>query len=324
MLSRVADNVYWLARYVERAENLARLVEVNASLMLDLPRELAPGWQSLITITGSQARFEELGRRPTEREVIGFLLADPDNQGSLLSSLAQARELARTLRESLPREVWEHLNGLALYVNERAAEAVDKRMRHGFLRHVILAIQSLTGMLEGIVSEGPTLWFMALGRNIERADMTSRIVDVRALGMLPVRDTAMAPFANIQWMSVLRSLSAYQMYRIKTGQRVYPAGVVSYLLADADFPRACVCCLRRAGDVLARLPHSDSIVASVQQLSQEIAATPFAQLDSTAMHDYIDRLQLSLAAMHDAITLAYFRAGQMPRRETAGESRSQA
>ncbi|MCX7037210.1 MAG: alpha-E domain-containing protein [Proteobacteria bacterium] len=324
MLSRVADNVYWLARYVERAENLARLVEVNASLMLDLPRELAPGWQSLITITGSQERFDELGKSTSERDIIRFLLAEPDNQGSMVSALAQARELARTLREILPREVWEHLNGLALYVNERANDAVDKRTRHGFLRYVILATQSLTGMLEGIVSEGPALWFMALGRNIERADMTSRIVDVRALGMLPAQGSAMGPFATIQWMSVLRSLSGYQMYRIKTGQRVYPAGVVSYLLADTDFPRACVCCLRRAQEVLLRLPNSQSLVSRVQQLRDGIAATSFELLDGDAVHQYIDQLQLSLAAIHDDIRQTYFLAGLAAVHPGAGESQSQA
>jgi hypothetical protein len=289
-----------------------------------LPRELAPGWQSLITITGSQERFDELGKSTSERDVIRFLLAEPDNQGSMVASLAQARELARTLREILPREVWEHLNGLALYVNERAADAVDKRTRHGFLRYVILAIQSLTGMLEGIVSEGPALWFMALGRNIERADMTSRIIDVRALGMLPAQGSVMGPFATIQWMSVLRSLSGYQMYRIKTGQRVYPAGVVSYLLADSDFPRACVCCLRRAQDVLARLPNSAGVVQRVQQLRESIAATSFASLDSDAMHAYIDSLQLSLAQMHNDIRKTYFLAGLGPFKPADGESQSQA
>ena len=324
MLSRVADNVYWLARYVERAENLARLVEVNASLMLDLPRELAPGWQSLITITGSQERFDELGKSTSERDIIQFLLAEPDNQGSMVCALAQARELARTLREILPREVWEHLNGLALYVNERAGNAVDKRTRHGFLRYVILAIQSLTGMLEGIVSEGPALWFMALGRNIERADMTSRIVDVRALGMLPAKGSEMGPFATIQWMSVLRSLSGYQMYRIKTGQRVYPAGVVSYLLADTDFPRACVCCLRRAQEVLLRLPNSQGLVARVQRLRDGIAATSFESLDGDAIHQYIDQLQLSLADMHDDIRQTYFLAGLVAVHPAGGESQSQA
>src|SRR5215467_11722441 len=110
MLARVVENIYWLARYLERAENTARLVSVNTNLLLDLPAGYAPGWLPLIDITGSRQLFDAQGRGPEERNVVQFLIASLDHPGSIHSSLRAARENARTLREVLPKEAWEHLN----------------------------------------------------------------------------------------------------------------------------------------------------------------------------------------------------------------------
>ncbi len=306
MLSRVADNLYWLARYLERVENLARLVDVNASLMLDLPSNLSPGWQPLITITGSEERFAERSRDTSERAVVRFLVADDKNPGSMLSSLATAREIARTVRDILPREVWEHINGLHLYVAEHAAEAISKRTRYAFLNHVVLGTQTFTGMLEGIVNDGAAQSFMELGRNLERADMTSRIVDVRAVSLMPNVGTALRPFANIQWMSVLRSLSGYHMYRLKMRERVHPMGVVRFLLADEDFPRACACCLQRMEAVLHDLPNSETLARRVARVRGALAGALSRELSSEELHGFIDRLQLALARINDGVAGTYF------------------
>jgi uncharacterized alpha-E superfamily protein len=132
-------------------------------------------------------------------------------------------------------------------------------------------------------------------------------VDVRAVGMLPVHGSPLRPFATIQWMSVLRSLSGYHMYRLKTRQRVYPAGVVSFLLADEDFPRACVCSLRRAEEVLARLPNSESLLRRLGRVRRAIQHTRFETLDPIALHGFIDRLQRALARTNDDVARTYFR-----------------
>lgn len=324
MLSRVADNLYWLARYLERAENLARLVDVNSNLLLDLPRDMAPGWQPLILITGSDKKFAERARDVSERAVIRFVVADDENPGSMVSSLAGAREIARTVRDFLPREAWEHINQQYHYVIEHAGEANSKRTRHAFLEHVILGTHTFTGMLEGIVNEGATLSFMALGRNIERADMTSRIVDVRAVDMLPATGGRMRPFASIQWMSVLRSLSGYHMYRLKMRERVHPNGVVRFLLADDDFPRACVCCLRRMEAVLRTLPNSDLLQRRVARVQRALVSQLERKLSQDELHSFIDRLQLALARINDELARTYFLGdiGQ-PRAAPASQSQSQ-
>ena len=132
MLARVAENVYWLARYLERAENTARLISVNANLLLDLPPEYRPGWLPLIDITGSRVLFDARDKRAEEREIVQFLIADLDNPGSMLSSLHSARENARTLRDVLPTEVWEHLNEFFMEFTERLPAALSKRTRFQF------------------------------------------------------------------------------------------------------------------------------------------------------------------------------------------------
>lgn len=307
MLSRVADNLYWLASYLERTENLARLVDVNAALMLDLPQRLRPGWQSLVSINGNEEIYAAHARDFSEKSVVSFVVAAAHNPGSMLSSIAHAREIARTVRDILPREVWEHINDLYLYVAEHATEAAAKRTRYAFLRHVTNSAQTLTGMFEGIFNEGDALSFLTLGRNIERADMTSRIVDVRAAAMMTaVSAGELLPFETVLWMSVLRSLSGYQMYRLKTRERVHGPGVVRFLLAEEHFPRACVCCLRRIEEVLHQLPNSAALVRRVARMRRAVSHARFEALEQAGLHEFIDRLQLSLARTNDELARIYF------------------
>jgi uncharacterized alpha-E superfamily protein len=307
MLSRLADNLYWMARYLERTENLARLVDVSASLMLDLPQRLSPGWQPLIKITGNESQYAQVARDYSEKSVVHYIVADEKNHGSMLTSIARAREIARTARDVLPREVWERINDLYLYVAEHAAEASAKRTRYSFLGRVTTTTQTLTGMFEGIFNEGNALSFITLGRNIERADMTSRIVDVRASAMMAGPSAIeLGPFETVLWMSVLSSLSGYQMYRVKTRERVHGPGVVRFLLADDQFPRACVCCLRRVEEVLHRLPNSGPLLRRVARMRRAIHHTQFDALEQGYLHEFIDRLQVSLARTNDELARIYF------------------
>jgi uncharacterized alpha-E superfamily protein len=307
MLSRVADNLYWMARYLERTENLARLVDVSAGLMLDLPQRLRPGWQPLVKITGNDSLYAEHERDYSEKSAVKFIVASEKNPGSMITSIARAREIARTVRDILPREVWEQINELYLYVGEHAAEAAARRTRSGFLGRVITSTHALTGMFEGIFNEGDALSFLTLGRNIERADMTSRIVDVRAAAMMNGPSAAeLGAFETVLWMGVLRSLSGYQMYRLKTRERVYGAGVVRFLLADEQFPRACVCCLRRAEEVLHRLPNSEPLLRRVSRMRRAVHHTRFEALEQGELHEFIDRLQVSLARTNDELARIYF------------------
>jgi uncharacterized alpha-E superfamily protein len=314
MLARVVENVYWLARYLERAENTARLVSVNTNLLLDLPSGYAPGWLPLIDISGSRQLFDEKHPRSDERDIVHFLIANLDNPGSIHSSLKAARENARTLREALPNEAWEVLNQSFLEFSNDLPNGLNKRTRFDFLKRVVLSVQTLMGMLEGTMNRNDAYTFLMIGRNLERADMTSRIVDVRSAQLLPADTPELRPFDTIQWMSVLKSLSGHQMYRLKVRARVRRADVLEFLLRDDQFPRACLFCLDQIESCLRSLPRNEGVLEALAGVRTFLRKVQLAQLDQPGLHELIDHLQLHLSNLHDAIATIYFpaRAGTRP------------
>ena len=311
MLSRVAENLYWLARYVERAENTARLVNVNDFLLLDLPRGTTPGWAPLIAITGSWPRYQELYPRFDERSVVRFLVGDPRNPASIVSCLQRAREACRTVRDILPREMWELLTQLLLHVREDLAAGLTKGRRHGYLRRVIEGSELITGKIVSTMLFDEAYHFLAMGRNIERADMTTRIIDVRTGNLLPREPTELRPFETIQWVSVLKSLSAYQMYRRKMQAQVQRSEVLRFLFLDRQFPRAFVRCLDAIGESLAALKRPSDIVERLREFIAKVEATPVAELGREELHAFVDALQLQLIELHGGIAATYFLPPQM-------------
>src|SRR5579862_1263062 len=311
MLSRVAENLYWLSRYLERAENMARLVNVNANLLLDLPPEYRPGWLALIDITGSRELFDAREKRGEERDVVHFLIADLDNPGSILSSVSFARENARTLRDVLPNEVWEHMNELFMEIKEKLPAALSKRSRFHFLQRIIRGMQTLTGELEGTMSRNDAFTLLMLGRNLERADMTSRIIDVRSAQHLPADAPGFQPFETIQWLNLLKSLSGYQMYRLSQRTRVSRSAVLEFVLRDLQFPRACLFCLKEVEQFLRALPRSAGVLGSVEAARSFLNIVSLATLDQRGLHELIDRLQVHFIVVHEGIAETYFppRAG---------------
>jgi uncharacterized alpha-E superfamily protein len=319
VLSRVAENVYWLARYLERAENTARLVNVNANLLLDLPPEYRPGWLALIDITGSRELFDQREKRVEEREIVNFLIADLDNPGSILASVRAARENARTLRDVLPNELWEHMNELFMGIKEELPAALGKRTRFGFLQRIIRAMQALTGELEGTMSRNDAYILLMLGRNLERADMTSRIIDVRSAHTLPANAPGFQPFDTIQWLNLLKSLSGYQMYRLSQRTRVSRSAVLEFVLRDRYFPRACLFCLKEVDQSLRALPRSASVLGVLEGACRFLANSSLATLDQSGLHELIDRLQLHIIVVHEGIARTYF----PPRAGGGGQSQMQ-
>lgn len=319
MLSRVAENVYWLARYLERAENMARLVNVNASLLLDLPPKYRPGWSALIDITGSRERFDARGKRAEERDVVHFLVADLDNPGSIFSSVSAARENARTLRDVLPNEVLEHMNELFMEIKEKLPSALSKRSRFHFLQGIIRGMQALTGEFDGAMSRNDAFTLLMLGRNLERADMTSRIIDVRSAQPLPADAPGFQPFETIQWLNLLKSLSGYQMYRLRERTRVSRSAVLDFVLRDLQFPRACLFCLKEVERFLEALPRSAGVLSSLQAACSFLDDVTLASLDQAGLHEFIDRLQVHIIVVHGGIAQTYF----PPPAGSGGESQVQ-
>lgn len=308
MLSRVAENLYWMARHIERAEDSARLVSVNSHLLLDLPHHTALGWSTLIDITGSDDIFDAHFDRRNEQNVLLFLCAARDNPGSILSSLANARENLRTTRDVVSREIWEQMNELYFDVRNHCEAGLTPRRRDGFLKRVIRGCQTMTGLIEGTLSRGSARSFMELGRNLERADMTTRILDVRSGNLLPKDPEELRPFENLQWMSVLKSLTGYQMYRQQVRLRVRGPDVLRFLLQDQHFPRAVARSLETLSGELQALPRHDRALATAAGVRADVLEADIQVLARSPddLHAFVDELQVGFNTLHNAIAASYF------------------
>jgi uncharacterized alpha-E superfamily protein len=308
MLSRVAEQLYWIGRHLERAEDTVRVVEVNGHLLLDLPRGIAPGWRPLVAITGGEKLFEDNHDEYSERNVVRFLIGDPANPSSMISALANARENARTVRDYLPRDAWQLINELYLFARGNIASGLGKRSRTGFLQRITRDANALVGLTLGSMNHDAGLSFLALGRMVERADMTTRIIDVRSASLLPEMQGASRTFENIQWISVLKSLTAYQMYRRKMQVRVRRQDALRFLLADDEFPRSVYFCVNQVAGELSRLPRGEGVLLPIGRLLRTISGAPLAELvdDQSRLNTFIDELQKELAEVHVAIRRTYF------------------
>src|SRR5262245_33454074 len=250
MLSRVAESIYWMSRYTERAENVARFIEVNLQLMLDAPSSGSgqrPGgsgqqWEPLVATTGDHEPFAKRYGVPNQKNVLHFLTFDSENPNSILSCLRGARENARTVREIISSEMWLQLNKFYLMVTEAAGTDAGVAAPHEFYNAVKLASNLFSGITEATMTHGEAWHFTSLGQKLERADKTSRILDVKYFILLRSVEDIGTPFDDMQWAAVLRSASAFEMFRKRQG-RLSPRGVVEFLLLDREFPRAIHYCL---------------------------------------------------------------------------------
>lgn len=310
MLSRVADNLYWIGRYLQRAENTARLINVNANLLMDLPRRMTLGWGPLIEIVGADATFRSHYEEATEENVVRFLIADPRNPGSIQSSLYHAREILRTVRDTMPSDTWERLNDMYYYVQERGALSVSRVPRQALLSEIVDGTLLIFSVLASSMGRDVGFQFLRIGTNLEQADMTTRILDVRStrLGREP-SGPDLTPFENIVWMSVLRSLTAYQMYRRTMKTRVNGPGVLRYLLQNRQFPRSVMFCLSRIASTLPALPQNRKIERAIERTR---ALARDANIDALLKSDLgvprlMDEIQIGLGELHEALDAAYFK-----------------
>lgn len=314
MLSRVAANIYWLARYLERVEDTARLISVNSNLLLDFPGTTRLGWASLVTITGSEELFDKLYEKHDEASVLSFLCGDRRYGGSILSSLACARENLRTTRDIMPREIWEEVNQLYLDTDKQVQSGITSRNRDAFLKRVIRSCQTVTGLIEGSLSDTQVHTFLLLGRHLERADMTTRIIDVRSANLLPRSPEELTPFENLQWMSVLKSLTGYQMYRQQVRLRVKGPDVLRFLLQDKSFPRAVACSLKKLSQALSQLPRHRKTQRLLEDLVKLLVSADVESLagEPEQLHLFVDELQIGFNQVHDVIAENYFGVTPLP------------
>jgi uncharacterized alpha-E superfamily protein len=324
MLSRVADSVHWMARYLERAENVARFIDVNWNLTLDLGEELAGHWEPLVSTTGDREAFFKRYDEASRDNVMRFLALDPENPNSIVSCLAHARENARVAREVISADMWEELNRFYLWVQDavRAGTTND----YEFFAQVKRASHQLLGATEATMSHGEAWHFARLGWLLERADKTSRILDVKYFILLPDVSDIGTPLDLVQWSALLKSASALEMYRREHG-RIVPARVVEYLVLDRDFPRSIRFSLIRAERSVRAITGAAEEGTFRNRAEQELGRLR-SQLDYTStedilqvgLHEFIDGLQASLNRIGEAIFQTFFLVHDLP---SSSQSQSQ-
>lgn len=300
-----------MSRYVERAENVARFLEVNFQLMLDSPPGEDQQWQPLVNTTGDHEDFAERYKLPSQEKVIRFLTVDGQNPNSILSCLRSARENARTVREIISSEMWLHLNKFFLLVNSAAADSACVESPENLLDEVRMASHLFNGVMDATMTHGEAWHFAKLGQLLERADKTSRILDVKYFILLRSAADVGTPFDDIQWAAVLRSASAFEMYRKKLG-RISPRGVVEFLLLDREFPRAILFCMLTARDSLHAISGTPlgsfrySCEKLLGQLCSDLAFASVDEIIKMGLHEYLDDLQTRLNQVGQGIYDAFF------------------
>ncbi|MGB1746058.1 MAG: alpha-E domain-containing protein [Pseudohongiellaceae bacterium] len=311
LLSRVAERVYWQARYLERAENMARLLHVFSALQLDLPKGTKLGWQSLIQITGHDTYFSTKYKQENERNVVKFLLSEK-NGISLVDMLVSARENARTTREIMPTEAFELINDLYHFARDHAEKGLHRAERNNILEQIVSRAQQIGGLLAGSMSRDEAYSFVRLGRSLERADMTTRIIDVDAQKLMPQLEVegaepeAREPYDNILWMNVLRSSSAYQMYRQHVQERVNGADVAKFLLQNEQFPRSAAHNLTTLTKVLAKLPNSGKVTWQVNKTRRLVRNADLQGLMQRGLLEHLDQVQQEIGKVHYKIADTWF------------------
>ena len=307
MLSKVAERVYWTARYLERVENTARLIRVYDNLLFDLPRSVNFGWYNLVSLNSADMQFEERYKIRDERNVVKFLLGDESYSSSVVSSLKAVRENVRTTRDVIPEETWELTNELSLYVQGNIQQGINRSKRHEFLDGVVKGCQQILGLLYGTMPQDAAWEFLRLGRNLERADMTTRILDAGVAAVIQLADDDSALNSRqIIWGNVLRSLGADQSYRRTTRQAVHGDAVVYYLLEDRAFPRTIAHCFNAIIDSSGRLPHSKPVVLHLFEMQSNLFDDVDYDMLNENLRDYLNNLQLELADIHLRISDAWF------------------
>lgn len=312
LLSRYAESLYWAGRYLERAEATARMITVHTELFLDLPRAAGVGWSPLLAVAGCSDEF--LGRHagPDEEDVVAYLAGDVKNLGSIVASVAQARSNLRVARVLLPNPCWEIVNELHGRVCAGAAQATHRRTRLAWMNLVIGECQRLTGALAGTMCDDEAYAFLQLGRFLERADMTTRVLDVQA-GILVGQVGAGAVddgggYADVTWVSVLKSLSAHQMFRRSVGTGPSGPAALRFLLQDPRFPRSVEYCLSSAARALPRLPRAAIPLAACAAVRRQLVGLEIPDgITPVALHELVDRLQLGIGALNDALSGTFFR-----------------
>jgi len=314
MLSRVADSLYWMSRYAERAENIARILDVNLQLMLDLPKldpeEQKALWEPVLRSTGDHEDFYKHCKETTSENVIDFLTLNPKNSNSILNCITTARENARHVREQISLEMWEEINRTYLWMKSQTLKKIQRQGPYEFFTAVKNASHLFQGITDGTMTHGEDWDFIQVGKYLERADMTTRILDANDEIFIK-QPAATQTSGTLHWSAILRSCSSHDAYRKFYVAQVEPDKVVEFLILNEFFPRSIRFCAQALNDALRRI--SGCKEEHFTNLAEKLAGRVVAELNYSAlediktvgMHEYMDELQVKLNAIGEAIFQTY-------------------
>ena len=333
MLSRIAESLYWMARHLERADNTARVLDINVVHRLAAEEGLTEEgqWLPLLAILGADDRYAETypdGRVSVPR-VIQLLTQAEGNPGSILNCLRLARENARAARDRISTPVWETIDALCRTAEERLKATLPPWQAAEFHAFVHREVATVYGLAQGTMMRGEAHSFTRFGALQERADMTARILDVRYHLLLPDLTLVGSPLDFYQWGALLKSLSGFDAYRRKYHTGIRPIDVVEFVLLDADFPRSLRYCVDGLDRALERIGpvRGAAVTDRMAALRAHLDGTsPRAVLDQ-GLHDYLDDFLALLADLTVALQADYFeahmgeaQAGDVPIATTTGKA----
>jgi uncharacterized alpha-E superfamily protein len=329
LLSRYAESTFWMARYVERAENLARILDVNETFSRDAQGN--QNWLSIVQLYSDEAAFLHRYPHAAAESVLRFYVSDPDNPTSIVSSIRSARENARTLRPLISTEMWTQLNKFQNRLAElREAELAPGRLT-GLFAEIKEACQAHTGVTEGTFYRDQAWYFYQLGRYIERADQTTRLLDMKYHLLLPNAAEDVGSAVDVsQWNALLRSAAGYHAYRRQHPRGVTPGRVAGFLLLNRQFPRSAYLCVREIGALLNDLRSryglrgGDDAAEELDRLGAVLGTLTITDILAQGLHEFLDLLQQQLIAVTRELSIAFF--GQQRRgsqSQSQGQSQSQ-
>lgn len=315
MLSRVADAMLWMSRYIERAEHAARVVDVNINLLLDLGvpsgESASAYWEPLVGVPAERDLFYSLYEEANERSVPEFLTFNVQNPNSILATITLARENARGVRESISSEMWEHLNKTYWFVRSASSRELWADGPHAFYQRIKEASQAFQGITDATMLHGEEWQFVRLGTYLERADNTSRLLGIKLQMFSPQGDGRSGAAESLQWMAVLKSCSAYEAYR-----RFYSASldawrICEFLVFSEVFPRSIRFSVDRAAEALREVggvARSGARRAErvLGQLRSSLDYGTVEDLQAAGMQRYLDDVQRRLNRVSEELHAAYF------------------
>lgn len=293
MLSKTAGGLFWMFRYLERCENNARLLDAGFRIALTSSATSAAEWKSVLTTSSSVAQYQKRHSDFASDNVVDFLLRDPTNPSSVISNIKQARDNARLVRTALTREVWEATNECWMTIKA----LLDKPIAETELPDVLSTIRQQNGLVrgatQGTMMRNDGYHFASLGTYLERAENTARILDVKYYLLLPSLAQIGSTLDNVQWETILRSVSAQRAYRWLHGSNIKPRNIAEFLILNDEMPRSLTFCYTMMGDHLDRIAKRYGSETASHELVHTIKAAlvdnDIDRIFEEGLHQFIQR-----------------------------------